>query len=87
MKEIKMKKITPKTWKERSPDSGPKAKNYPSGYMDFDDNKDLKSCVIGSEIIIKQKVVVTRISEEGIGYDIHEMGAGKKRTQREVNKK
>ena len=87
---IKMKKITAKTYDERSPEHSIKAKNLPSGHIDFDDNDDLKKCIIGSEVIIKQKVKITRISETGMGYDIEEMGAVKvepKRVQRNTKKK
>ncbi len=84
---IKMKKITAKTWKERYKEDGPQAKNLPSGSIDFDDNKDLENCVIGSIIMIKQKVKVTGISKTEVRYDIEEMGSMKVRNQRNTKKK
>jgi len=87
MSNVKMKKITPKTFEERHGECAPSNKHLPSGHMDFDDNKDLKNCVIGSKVIIMQEVTVTRISKEGIGYDINKMGAKKVRNQRNTNKK
>lgn len=83
--QIKMKKITPKTFKERHGDFKTK-KELPTGFMDFDDNKDLKNSVIGSTFFIKQKVRVTQISEEGVNFEIIEMGTRKDRNPRDVKK-
>ena len=86
MAEVKMKKIKPKTFSERNNEMSFDGKNLPSGHINFEDNNDLKNCVIGSTIIIKQKVKVTKITEHGVSYDIQEMGTVKLRTPRKNNK-
>jgi hypothetical protein len=85
--EIKMKKIEPKSWKDREDIACEKVedeKSLPSGHLYFDDVPELKDCVMGSTVFIKQKVKITNINKTSVGFDIEEIGAVKDRSPREV---
>lgn len=88
MEEIKMKKIEPKTCKDRENivcEKPEDDKRLPTGYLYFDDVPELKDCVMGSTVFIKQKVKVTGINKTSVNFDIEEIGAIKDRAPRNVD--
>lgn len=82
----KMRRIKPKSWKEREEVFSEKRKTLPGIHLSSADFPEIEKFAQGEKYRFEMVVEMTSKSDNGGGFDIHEFVGTPERTKRKVNK-